>query len=368
MSGGNFRWRNAPERASMRVQDWPALHRELWIASLRVGDPIDGGGGSRTTQRKITNQAVERGYGRFLTFLVVGGYLDTGVHPADCITAETVRDYVLELQRLGNKPGTIHVRLEHLREMAKVFDSGRDWSFIAKAMAHMHSLRTGRDPFCNGRLVTSDELLDLGIRLMDQARLVPDRARSLGQFRDGLLIAFLSIVPIRISNLAALTIDVSLVRVGEEWAVSLPSEVTKTHRALHYSWPEFLTSQLEDYIGNFRQKLTQRKGRWTSDPGQRLWVSSDGSAMTQTAINDRLAARTLVAFGFPMRAHAFRHAATTTFAVEDPANVRAAAPLLGHSSYGTTERSYNVAKSLEATRLFAAAIGHRQIPKRGKQV
>ena len=77
MSGGKFGRGEAPERACMKVQAWPASHRELWLASLKEGDPIDGGGGSRTTQRKITNQKVENGYGRFLTFLVFARLIST---------------------------------------------------------------------------------------------------------------------------------------------------------------------------------------------------------------------------------------------------------------------------------------------------
>lgn len=65
-------------------------------------------------------------YGRFLNFLALSSDLDPIANPADAITP-IVRDYVADLQHFGNKPGTIHVRLQHLREMAKLFDPQRDW-------------------------------------------------------------------------------------------------------------------------------------------------------------------------------------------------------------------------------------------------
>ena len=53
--------------------------------------------------------------------------------PAERITPEAIRAYVSELDALGNKKGTILVRLEALTEMAKVLAPRRDW--------HRHHLR-----------------------------------------------------------------------------------------------------------------------------------------------------------------------------------------------------------------------------------
>jgi hypothetical protein len=87
-----------------------------------------------------------------------------------------------------------------------------------------------------------------------------------------------------------------------------------------------LVPHLEEYIADYRARLYQRQGGWSSDPGQSLWLSLDGSALTVSAIDDRLAARTKTAFGFEMRAHAFRHAAVTTLATERPEHIEPALP------------------------------------------
>jgi integrase len=47
----------------------------------------------------------------------------------------------------------------------------------------------------------------------------------------------------------------------------------------------------------------------------------------------------------PPSAHLFRDAAATTIALDRPEQVRLAAPLLGHRSFATTERHYNLART-----------------------
>lgn len=67
----------------------------------------------------------------------------------------------------------------------------------------MHALQLGRDPFFEGRFVSSDELLDLGISLMADAEVETPRPHALVQFRDGLLIAFLAVLPLRLEGTQA---------------------------------------------------------------------------------------------------------------------------------------------------------------------
>ncbi len=209
-------------------------------------------------------------------------------------------------------------------------------------------------PSRGGRPVLSGELVDLELRLMEKARQKRNEVRYLGQYRDGLLIAFLALVPIRLRNLADLALGRTLIKIGSGWMVRFPPETTKTHRTLEYEWSTFLVPALEDYLTTYRPLPIQRDGRWNREAGESLWISLDGSPMPFGAISDRLTRQTRAAFGYAIRAHAFRHAAVTTLALDDPDHVLAGAPLLGHTSFSTTEQSYNVAKSLEASRAFGA--------------
>jgi integrase len=79
--------------------------------------------------------------------------------------------------------------------------------------------------------------------------------------------------------------------------------------------------------------------------------------MTGGALYDAVRRRTVKAFGFAINLHRFRHAAGTLWSIHDPKNVRGAKDLLGHSSFGTTEKHYIMAQSRLAGRALARAIG-----------
>ena len=127
---------------------------------------------------------------------------------------------------------------------------------------------------------------------------------------------------------------------------------TKTRAPLEMPWPEALAPMLEAYLAHHRPVLTASAGRWKGPVGDALWVSADGSPMTEMALYDRIVARTRAAFGRPVNPHLFRDCAATSVAIEDPAHVGMAPRLLGHRSAVTTERHYNQAQAVEAAARF----------------
>src|ERR1700730_5305811 len=93
-----------PARCCLPVECWPDLDRRAWDAALRTGDVLELGGAGADwaphSRRKIA-----KGYGRWLTWLQTRGLLDPRVVPSERVTAERVRDYVVELRAL-NAPYT----------------------------------------------------------------------------------------------------------------------------------------------------------------------------------------------------------------------------------------------------------------------
>ena len=79
-----------------------------------------------------------------------------------------------------------------------------------------------------------------------------------------------------------------------------------------------------------------------------LWPTQRGTTSSDIHIYNIIVARTRTAFGQPVNPHLFRDAAATTIALDRPAQVRMAAHLLGHRSFATTERYYNLARASEA--------------------
>ncbi len=136
----------------------------------------------------------------------------------------------------------------------------------------------------------------------------------------------------------------------------LEESETKTHQLHEALWPLDLLEPLQAYLSTHRPLLAGLSGRWTQPVGDLLWVSSDGSPMTEMAIYDRIRLHTKDAFGEPLNPHLFRDAAATTLAIADPEHVRVAAPLLGHRSFATTEKYYQQATAMQAHRAYVAVV------------
>ncbi|MGE3298556.1 MAG: tyrosine-type recombinase/integrase [Porticoccaceae bacterium] len=191
------------------------------------------------------------------------------------------------------------------------------------------------------------------------------RQRAL-RYRDGLLIAFLAARPLRRRNLAALRLGHSLRRHGPDWWIDIPAGETKTGAPIRMPVPPAITAAIDCYLAEHRPVLAGGRGRWWRAAGDALWLSVQGSPMTEMALYDRVVRITRAALGRPLNPHLFRDCAATAIATDDPDHVRIAAPLLGHSTLATTERHYNQARGRQAAlRWQAHMLMLRQQPPSG---
>jgi site-specific recombinase XerD len=244
--------------------------------------------------------------------------------------------------------------LHKLRYAIQFICPTSDWSWllaIAKRIAAQATPRPARH-----HLVTSDRLYTLGINLMDEASASAansdkhSKAQAF-QYRDGLIIALLALIPLRRRTLAALRIGKHLVKAGENWALDIPAADTKARRALDYPLSKELSRRIDIYLSKFRGRLPGAKAH------DGLWASNRGGSMDDETIYQAVSKRTRSAFGFSVNLHRFRHAAATQWSIQDPSNVRGVKDLLGHSSFKTTEKHYIMAQSRVAGRALAGAIG-----------
>ena len=349
MSGGPYGRGKVPERGCLPVPQWPDADRRLWLAACAPGDILDDEVGARSAHAGISNTKAAKGYGRWLTYLSLSAQEAVAEAPAERITPNRVRAYVDSLIAIGNSTHTILGRLQELGEVAKVMDPNRRWSFINDLAAKICARhRPSRD---KSNLRLSNELIDLGFKLMESAAPCSKLDAAIA-YRDGLTIAFLALIPLRRRNLADLVLGHTLLCERSSWIVAFGEGDTKTHAAFEVPLPDVLAAALEGYLSLHRPILEARAGRWTRPIGGALWVSRDGSPMTQMALYNRICARTKDYFGAAINPHLFRDAAATTLAIADPAHVRIAAPLLGHRTFATTERHYRHARALEAHRSY----------------
>jgi integrase len=323
------------------------------VGACAPSDILDDEAGARSGHSDISNAKAAKGYGRWLTYLSLSSPEALAEAPAARITPERVRAYLGTLIAIGNSTQTILARLQELGEVAKVMDPNRRWTFINDLASKVRARhRPARD---KSNLPLSNELVDLGFKLMESANKLSGLDAAI-TYRDGLLVASLALIPLSRRNLADLILELTLVRQGPSWTVAFGEDDTKSHTAFEVGLPEVLRAPLEAYLALHRPLLESRSGRWTRPLDRALWVSKDGSPMTQMALYDRIRARTKEHFGVGINPHAFRAAAATTVAVADPAHVRVAAPLLSHRTFATTEKYYRQARAQEAHRAFIEAL------------
>ena len=325
------------------VDRWPQQDRQRWQAALQPGDLLEAGG-CRAGRSPYSNREIEKGYGRWLAWLDGRGLLDADVAPGDRITRDRVRAYAKHLEG-QNASGTAIARLIELKVMAAIADPAREWDWIYRITS---PIRARHKParLKRPRLVHSRELLTLGLGLIAKAEDEATALRRFKSYRDGLLVATLASRQLRLGNLTGLILGQTLVQQGGGWWIQIPAAETKTKDAIEMPWPEELVPHLETYLEDHRADIITLRG-FRSDA---LWLSMYGPPMTDNAIYIRIVKRTREGLGRAINPHLFRDSATTSIAIDDPKHIGVASRLLGHRSGSTTERYYNQARSIEASR------------------
>jgi integrase len=188
--------------------------------------------------------------------------------------------------------------------------------------------------------------LDLGMTLMDTALDIPRSARKERevQYRDGLIIALLSLWPIRRRSIAALSVARHLELSPDRADIQLFPEDTKSRR--HESWPvpDALLPYLHRYLHDIRPRLVGRSDH------EALWPSLKGGSLGAGQIYTMVRRRTEEAFGRSMGLHDFRRAAATFLAMEAPEKVGLTPGILGHANADVGDRHYNLARTVTASR------------------
>lgn len=354
MSGSRLQPHKDPARRCMPLRDWPTRDRALWEAALVPGDILDPGGDA-SEWRPHTRRAAASAYGRYLTWLAATGQLRPEAEPQTRLTRARVAAFVAALETMNNAQ-TVHGRLSTLELFVRATMPTLDRSFLRDFRSRLWPrVKASRKA---PRIRHVVELVDLGRSLMTDAdgpgELVWRQHAT--QYRDGLIIALMALRPLRLSNFTNLVVGRDMVRRDKGWWLQIVAADAKNRRPIEVPFPDFLEPYLDRYLAHYRPLLKARRGRWHADAGQRLWLSSDGSALKERQVYARIIAQTQRAFGVATNPHLFRDCAATTIAIDDPEHVRIAAQILGHATFTTTERHYRMSRSAEAARSYQRAL------------
>ncbi len=353
-NGANIASNFHPARRCLRPEQWPLADREAWAAAFKPGNLLDPPGpGAHLSPARIRN--LELGYGRWLTWCEDEGYLQPGSTPAERLTKDRLKAYVAHLEEL-NSSKTVMIRIQQLGAAIRLMAPGFDPPWLRNLEAYLE--RTAK-PCRNKRLrvVPAKDLFDLGLSLMAQAQSEEPLESHTHEilYRDGLMIALLAARPLRLKNLTGIRIGMHLVRDDQVYWLVFQGAETKTGEPIEAHIPMALTLLLDHYLAEIRPRLFQNKSHPAEDHDH-LWVGRGGTRLTDQSIRKRIEMRTEQAFGRPINPHLFRDCVATSIAIEDPAHVQIAAAILGHNTLATTEKYYNQATSLEASRALQKTV------------
>lgn len=353
MSGGRYGPKKAPERRCMPVSEWPDDDRVRWELASTPGSILDDELGDITYLAAISRRKTAKGWGRFLTHIQCHDPQALALPADERLARARVTAYVRRLQDLGNGTQTILCRLQELSDAAKVIAPDLEHGYINRIASQIRAQH--RPVRAKHNRVMSDEVADLAYQLMAAAA-GPDPKKAAVQYRDGLILLLLVHLPLRRKNFTSLTLGQSLIHRQGKWFVTLTSEQTKTHAHFEAVLHPNIVPWLEAYLADHRPRLLAGQGRWQADAGERLWISSHGSPMSEMALYDRVAHHTRSAFGEVLSPHSFRDMAASTIASHAPEHIHAAAPLLGHATLHTTEKYYRQARAQEGQKRYVETI------------
>jgi integrase/recombinase XerD len=200
------------------------------------------------------------------------------------------------------------------------------------------------------RMQGARTLVTFGIKVMEEARLDPadTRARSL-RYRTGLQIALLAARPLRRKNFTSLRLGTHLQEVQGQWRIMIEGTETKNGKPIDVPFPPMLVGYLVHYLTSIRSRLLK-----TSTDA--LWISQFGGPQPGGCIYGNIHRWTGDEYGQPINLHLFRDCAATSIAIDDSANINIVSSVLGHSNLTTSQRYYNQAQSIDASRKFNGAM------------
>jgi integrase/recombinase XerD len=353
-----------PLSACVPPADWPEDLQEVWTAACRPGSLLRQRGPAATWSEP-TKVHVTGGIGNFLFWSRRTEHAKPDVAFADLVTPERVMAYAAA-RRVEIRDISIRSRLVGLTRGLAVLFPERDWSWIRHIITSIPDGRAASRQRKQPRIRHSLELFDLGLRLTLQAESETDR-RPIERavlFRDGLIIAFLALRPIRRKNAAALVIGVHVVKAAAGWRVFLPAAEVKNRVEYDTDIPAEIGALLDRYLAAYRPILLAAHGQPNEPPRPYLWISWAGKPLSPDAIAQQVCARTTKAFGTSVPPHFFRDCAMTTWAIDLPTKVRGGIHVLGNRSFAIAQSAYNMAgSSVAAAKLQGALANVRRASK-----
>ena len=330
---------------SLPLEDWPDADRAMWVCLTKVADPFDDDG-ALSHLRATSQQALVKHYGRWLEWLFRSEPGALEEPPERRATSERLASWIASLDHVA--PPTLHTIVFGALRVLKAAAPRQDWTAQDRAANRLN--RLARRSLSNrkaGRVLSSAVLFDAALELVG-----PKAARANTPLnaalmrRDGTMMAFFALMPLRLRSMSELTLGVSVELAPSRIMIRLSRDMTKNGQEWEAPVPDLLEPTLRAYLEAVRPWLMRR----SVGQHQALWVGRMGSPLGSVGIAQAISKATREQIGVAISPHLFRDMAATTLVRSSPTETRAVRALLGHKSYATTERHYVHAEGIEAGR------------------
>jgi integrase/recombinase XerD len=336
---------------ALPLAEWPAPDRAMWQVLCQKVGPLDDVG-PLAHLRPTSRHYLEQAYGRWMGWLSRHDPAARSERPEARATLDRLEGWLESLS--GGAPMSQLMLIEATVRVLRVAAPDRDWQVQNRLVARMRAAAgRGSQQRKFGRVLSSQLLLEAGVgHAGPEADAAPDAVEAARRRRDGIMIALLSVMPMRKRAFCSLALGDSLIRPNDELIIVLGPEMTKNGQHWEAPVPEAVAPALRRYIDESRRFLMERGGQrhdW-------LWVGERGGPIRHRSMDWKFGEVTEKLVGVRVPPHFFRDAAATTLARMAPEQALLIRPLLGHSSFRTTERHYIQAQGIEAGRTYAAVI------------
>lgn len=331
-------------RIKLYPHEWPEADQQIWSGLQARGNPLDGVG-AFAHLRASTIAQHEAGYGRWIAWLKETDPAALRDAPLSRIKPERV---VAWMSSMGADAAYSRVmRLDTLIRIIVAVDRETNVTKLRRIRAiHFAQAQDRNGERKHGRILSGAVLLQAGLALAGQHADAGSTLERMQKLRDGAMLAFLALLPIRRRAFVGLELGRSVLLTAHSIEIALSPEMTKTGNTWTTMVPDPLEGLLRHYLSNSRPFLLRRG----DETHTMLWVADSGRPMGYSYMGRRICDLTARMTGVRVPPHFFRDAAATTLARESPEHARSAGPLLGHTSFRTAEKHYNHARVIEAGR------------------
>jgi integrase len=300
-------------------------------------------GGAAARMKSSTRTSLERAYGYLLEFCYRNGLLDQHAAAGAHMSPEIIDAFIDELQgRVGSVTRASYIG--KIRRVAQILAPGHDLVWLGELEADLRYAARPRPKY--HRIVSSERLLALGLELIRRGEM-SKHPTALGRarlVRDGLMIAFLSLCPIRLRNLAELSLGRQLRRIGETWWIVLEADETKTGSPDERPVPAVVAEAIERWVRQWRPVF--------HPSNDSFWPSIKGGSLAYTYVGHIITETTRRELGVAINPHLFRDCAVYTVAIHAGDRMGIASGLLQHTDERTVQKHYNKGASFNAVRRY----------------